>query len=362
MTRGAGAGAPVPGSAEPGPDAERAGIAYHRLATLRPEWASWSKPLLAVLATVIAYVVMASMLLVGSILALALLPGVNVALGITSGDPTSPLDVGLALGMGALWLPAGMVGVRFGGWRPLGPIWSVATRPRRDLVGQLGLWAVVAGVAAVALAAVVGMVTASPDLAESLATEESSIRPAQLFLVLAIALVLGPVQAVGLELTFRGVLLQALGTWMRSPLLPILLVAAVTVIGREMTAAVLIPAVALALSTAVLAWKSGGLELSILLTTTMTVGSVASAALGSGTGAGAGTAALVGASAAPGTAAAGLNAADETAALAGGIAAAVVLLVLTAVLVGMISRRYGIGLLHPVTRPVAEPAPHAVPH
>src|SRR5699024_8933843 len=72
--------------------AHRTGTAYHRLATLRPEWASRSKPLLAVLATFIAYVVLASVLLVGSILALALLPGVNIALGIISGDPTSPLD------------------------------------------------------------------------------------------------------------------------------------------------------------------------------------------------------------------------------------------------------------------------------
>src|SRR5690625_7386779 len=88
----------------------------------------------------------------------------------------------------------------------------------------------------------------SPELAGSLATEESSIGAGQLILVLAVALVLGPVQAAGLELTFRGVLLQALGTGLRSPLPPILLMTAVTLIGRELTVAVLIPALALALS------------------------------------------------------------------------------------------------------------------
>src|SRR5699024_3452499 len=175
-----------------------------------------------VLATFIAYVVMASVLLVGSVLALALLPRVNIALGITSGAPTSPLDVGLALAMGALWLPAAMIGVRFGGWRPLGPTWSVTTRPRRDLIRPLGVWVVVAG----------GM-TGSPGLAGSPATEGSSIGAGQLILVLAVALVLGPVQAAGVELTFRGVLLQALGTGLRSPLPPILLMTAVTLIGRE---------------------------------------------------------------------------------------------------------------------------------
>src|SRR5690625_755042 len=342
--------------------AHRTGTAYHRLATLRPEWASRSKPLLAVLATFIAYVVMASVLLVGSILALALLPGVNIALGITSGDPTSPLDVGLALAMGALWLPAAMIGVRFGAWRPLGPTWSVTTRLRYDLIRRMGLWVVVTGLAAVALAAVVGVITGSPELAGSLATEESSIGAGQLILVLAIALVLGPVQAAGLELTFRGVLLQALGTWLRSPLLPILLMTAVTLIGRELTVAVLIPSLALALSAGVLAWKSGGLELPVILTTTVTIGSIASAALASGTGAGAGTAALVAASAAPGTSAAGVTAADGTAALAGGIAAALALLALTAALTALISRRFGLAVLQPVTRPATSPAPDVVPH
>src|SRR5699024_6698208 len=163
---------------------------------------------------------MASVLLVGSVLALALLPRANIALGLTSGDPTSPLGVGLARAMGALWLPAAVIGVRCGGWRPAGRTGAVTPRPRRDLVSNLGECVVVAGLAAVALAAVVGVITGSPELAGSPATEGSSIGAGQLILVLAVALVLGPVQAAGLELTFRGVLLQALGTGLRSPLPP----------------------------------------------------------------------------------------------------------------------------------------------
>lgn len=338
------------------------GTPYHRLATLRPGWAAWSKPLLAVLAAFIAYVVMASVLLVGTILVLALLPGVNVAIGIASGDPTSPLDMGLALAMGALWLPAGMIGVRFGGWRPLGPTWSVTARPRRDIVTSTGIWVVVAGLAAVALAAVVGAITGSPELAAGPGVDADTPGAAQLLLVVLIALVLGPIQAAGLELTLRGVLLQALGTWLRSPALPVLATTAVVLIGRDLAAPVLIPALALALSLGLLAWKSGGVELSIILATTVTIGSIASTAIASGTGAAAGTAALLAASAAPGTSAAALNATDQTAALAGGIAAAATLLGLTVVVGVLISRRAGIGLLEPVTRPATEPAPPVVPH
>lgn len=361
-------GASAPGPADPRPAAhhaeraDAAGTPYHRLATLRPEWAAWNRALLALLAAFIAYVVMASVLLVGTILVLALLPGVNVALDIVSGDLTSPLDVTLALAMGALWLPAGLIGVRFGGWRPLGPTWSVAAHLRRSPVRQLGLWAVVAGLAAVALAAIVGAITGSPDLASDLAVQTDAPGAAQLVLVVLIALVLAPLQAAGLELTMRGLLMQAVGTWLRSPAWPIVAASAVILVGRDLTAPVLIPALALALSAAVLAWKSGGLELPLILTTTVTVGSIVSSALASGTGAAAGTAALAAASAAPGTSVAALSAADETAALSGGIAAALTLLALTVVLASLISRKAGIGLLQPVTRPATEPAPAVVPH
>src|SRR5699024_11979072 len=111
------------------------------------------RPPLTLLAAFVAYVVLISVVLVLTILGLALAPGVNVAIGVTSGDPTSALAVTLALAMGTMWLPAGVIGGRFGGWRPLGTDWSVAARWRRPLVRALGLWAVAMGaVGAVAAA------------------------------------------------------------------------------------------------------------------------------------------------------------------------------------------------------------------
>ena len=101
-------------------------VPYHRMATLRPEWTARSRVLLTVLAALLAYVIMASALLVVTVLLLALIPGLSITLGVASGDPTSALDVGLALAMGALWLPAGLIAVRFGGWRPAPTAWSVA--------------------------------------------------------------------------------------------------------------------------------------------------------------------------------------------------------------------------------------------
>lgn len=333
--------------------------AYHRLATLRPAWSSWPKPLLTLAAAFIAYVVLASVLLVFTILALALAPGVNVAIGVTSGDPTSPLDVGLALAMGALWWPAGLVGVRVGGWRPPRLTWSVAARVRRGLLRSMTAYVVIGGLVVVALAAFAGLLAGPGAAPDPAADGGADVLPR--LLVILLVLVLAPLQALGLELTLRGVVLQALGTWLRRPLVPILVTAALALIGRQLTPAVAVPALALALAAAVLAWKTGGLELPILLTLTLTVAAMIVSALAAGTSAGAGVSALGTAVAAPGTSAAALVAPETAAAWAGGAVSAVALLALTVVIMVVVSRRENLRLLEPVGRPAAEPVPEPVP-
>ena len=357
---GTGADAVPAGAAEPDstPDAAPSAThatAYHRLATLRPAWSRPAKPLLSLGAALLAYVVLSSVVLVTAVLLLAVVPGVNIARGVTSGDPTSPLDVGLALAMGAMWLPAGIVGVRVGGWRPLGTAWSVAARlrPGRSLL----LAGAGGGLAVVVLAALAGVLAGAPDAAGSGASIP------QLLLVVLLVLVLAPLQAIGLELSLRGTVMQALGTWLRSPVLPVLAGTAVMLIGRDLTPAVLLPAIALGLSAGVLAWKTGGLELPIALTTTLTVLAHLVGAFGAGSGAGAGVGAVGAAAAAPGTSAAALSvpaAAASEAALAGGITGAIALLLLTGLLVVWIGRREGVRLLEPVARPAGLEAPAPV--
>ena len=349
------AGAAAPDSSPDAAPSATPATAYHRLATLRPAWSRPAKPLLSLGAALLAYVVLSSVVLVTAVLLLAVMPGANIARGVTSGDPTSPLDVGLALAMGAMWLPAGIVGVRVGGWRPLGTAWSVAARLRPDrpllLAGSVG------GIAVVVLAALAGMLAGAPDIAAAGASVP------QLLLVVLLVLVLAPLQAIGLELSLRGTVMQALGTWLRSPVLPVLAGTAVMLIGRDLTPAVLLPALALGLSAGMLAWKTGGLELPIALTTTLTVLAHLVGAFGAGSGAGAGVGAMGAASAAPGTSAAALSvpaAAAPEAALAGGITGAIALLLITALLVVWIGRREGVALLEPVTRPAGQQAPDPV--
>lgn len=335
---------------------------FHRMARLRPEWSARSKPLLTILATFMAYVVLASVLLVLTILALALAPGVNVAIGVTSGDPTSPLDVGLAVLMGALWLPSAMIGVRIGGWRPVGTAWSVTASLRRERLAPHLLSGIALGVLAVAAAAVAGAIVGlGPSASGGGSSPDAPASALQLLLVAVIVLVIAPIQAAGLELAMRGAVLQAVGTCTRSPLLPILLAALLVLIGRELTLPVVLPALALAVTAGTLAWKTGGLELPVALLATLTAGSLIVSSLAAGTGAGAGVAALSAAVAAPGTSAAALVV-PGSAASAGGAAAAIVLLVLGALAVIMVSRREQLGILEPVTRPADEPAPEPIPH
>lgn len=333
------------------------GTAYHRMATLREPWSAWSKPLLTVFAAFASYVIMGSALLVTVVLLLALVPGVNVALGVTSGDPTSPLDVGLALAMGALWLPAGLIGVRAGGWRPAGTAFSVAARIRRVLDQPASLAVVGGGLLTVLAAGVAGSLAPmeagpAPDDAPSLGA---------LLVLLLVTLVLAPLQVAGLELTMRGLVMQALGTWLRSPLLPILAAAAVMLIGRELSAAVLIPALTLAVCAGALAWKSGGLELPVLLTLTVTVVGILTSAAAAGTGLGSGASAMVAAAAAPGSSSAALaDGTHASAALTGGITGAIALLVVTAATCVVVSRKHGLPLTQPVTRAADEPLPPVV--
>lgn len=355
-------------STHPDPAPPRAAATpYHRMARLRPEWSRPVAPVLTLLAALVAYVVLISVVLVLAILLLALAPGVNTALDVTSGDPTSPLDTALALAMGVMWLPAGIVGVRVGGWRPLGTAVSVAARWRRGAGEVEALWGAAAGLAVVAAAVLGGGVLGGGPTADGGtaggATALAEAGPGRLALVALLLVVLVPVQTVGLELTLRGAVMQALGTWLRGPLLPLLAASAVMLIGRELTAAVVLPALALGAAAAVLAWKSGGLELPILLTATLTLAAQLVAALGAGTAAGAGAGALAAAAAAPGTSSAALPAgADPHAALAGGIAASLALLLVTAALVVRISRRAQVRLLQPVGRDAGAPVPARIPH
>lgn len=300
------------------------GLPFHRLAHLRPAWAAWWRPLLTVFAALVAFTVLASLLLVATVLALSLLPGAHAReLGRRLGDPSSPLDVFMILAMGAILVPSALVGVRIGGWRPVGTVLSVTGGLRRELLVR-GLPVLVPFLLVAGGLAVVDPMPRPPADAGRTAA------------VMVLVVLLAPLHAAGAELAFRGIAQQALGTWLRHPAVPILLPVPLGLLGRGLPdAGAVVTALATGAACGALAWKAGGLELPILVHLGVT-----------------GSAMLLGPCGAPSIPGAGsVPAAALTLAT---------LLLVTAVLVVQVSRRERIGLLQPVRRPVGLPAPDPV--
>jgi len=229
------------------------GTPYHRLATLRPEWSRWWRPLLAIAVALVGYTIFASLLLVGTVVVLGL-AGADLSVGRLLGDPTSPLDVFLQCGFAAIALPSALVGVRLGGWRPTDLLWSVAGRFR---------WTLLRGTAPIVL--VVFALVAALPLVLGDAHLAPGLSAGRIVAVIALLVVLAPLQAAGEELAFRGLGQQAIGTWLRHPAWATVIPVPFALIGRGYSAQALIGAAVLGLACGYLAWKTGGMELPILL-------------------------------------------------------------------------------------------------
>ena len=227
---------------------------YHRLATLRPEWARWWRPLTTAFAVGVIWLILASLLMVGMVLVLTAL-GTDRSIGQALDDPTSPLDVFVRCALGALLLPAGLLGVRLGGWRPTSLLWSVADRFRRAQTGRMLALAVVAVALATAMQILLhGGRPALPEAGRTIG-------------VVLVLLLVAPLQAAGEELVLRGAVMQGVGTWVRGPVVPILATLPLSLIGAAHSLDTAFTAVFIALASGVLAWRTGGIEASIVLRT-----------------------------------------------------------------------------------------------
>lgn len=232
----------------------RTELPYHRLAHSSPRTAQWWRP---VASAGVGIAVYAGVLALIAILAIAwsLIPG-SPAPSEALEDPLNPIDWAITLGLIAALIPAVVLGVRWGGGRR-GTIHSVAGRFRWGLL--LRGAAIVVPVYAVVL---VGQSLLLPP-------EDLTIPPidTRFFAVIALILGLGPLQCAAEEYLFRGLPQQALGTWLRSPLWGILLPIPLFIVGHGYDWAGQVAIGAFALATGFLVWKTGGLELAILIHT-----------------------------------------------------------------------------------------------
>lgn len=232
-------------------------LPYHRLARLRPEAARWWRPVVVVISAAAIAVVLFFALVVSGILT-SLIPGVPDA-SPELDDPSNPMDTAMGLGILAVMMPAVLGAYRFLGGRrgaAAGTVHSVAGRFRWSL--------------ALRAAAVVIPVFAVVNGASVVFSGTSFGEPQQRGMVLAVLLIVVvavPLQCAAEEYVFRALPMQVCGTWLRSPLWGILLPVPLFVIGHEYDVWGQIDIAVFAVSMGLLAWKTGGIELPIVVHT-----------------------------------------------------------------------------------------------
>lgn len=254
----------VPAQTEP--------LEYHRLYRGVAKY-KWWKPLLVLIlsASIFFALNIAFTLLLAPILFIfdpdyvndALLTGTAPIL-----DTQHPLSLVMSLGVIILMIPSVLLAMLALGIRPTGRVWSVAGRIRWGLLGRTLGAAVVGvivmnGVAILFDMVLVGISGAPP--------EEPFLEPGADFNVTAaitsmvIIILLMPLQATAEEVVFRGLFLQVLGSWMKSPWLAIGLSSLVFAVMHIYDIWGLIAVGLMGVVAAWLTWKTGGLEAAIAI-------------------------------------------------------------------------------------------------
>jgi hypothetical protein len=211
----------------------RAPLAYHRLAHLEPRTARWWRPfatlgvaaglLLALavgLGLVAAIVVLVVLVLSGD---WASFPSA-LAPSDTLEDPRNPMDHLLGLGSVAILLPVVLLGLRWGGGR---------ARTVHSVTGRFR-WrtALRAGAVVLPLYALVYWTLMALDPPEDLSMPSVD---ASLLAVVLVVLLLGPLQCAAEEYAFRGLPMQVFGTWLRRPVVGVVLPVPLFVLGHGTT-------------------------------------------------------------------------------------------------------------------------------
>lgn len=223
---------------------------YHRIAHDPRRW--WS-PVLVLAAAAGLYLVAVVLAVVPLAVAGAAVPGLEepVERAFDATDMTDPLTALLLLGSIALMLPAALLAVRIAGRRPAGSLSSVEGRVRhRRLAGHL------VTALAVMVPAMVVFVTLDGGWSDAGVT-------AHTVPLLLLALLVVPLQAAAEEYAFRGLLMQAVGAWLRHPAWAIVLPIPLFTIGHEYDLLGLVDVAVFALAAGWLTWRTGGLEAAI---------------------------------------------------------------------------------------------------
>lgn len=243
-------------------------LEYHRLLRGVQNY-RWWKPLLLLLLSGVYFGVLTVIFSFAFVpIMMAVDPG--YAIDVTTGDAEMldtqrPISILLSMLSIIIMIPAVLLAMLTLGMRPMGRIWSVATRIRWGLLGRLSVAAVIS-VVVMNLVGILSEMALNPTSFSEPFVEtgrEFDVNAALLSALFIIILV--PFQATAEEVVFRGLFMQVIGSWLKSPWL-----------------AILIPSVGFALAhiydiwglmavglmggvAAWLTWRTGGLEAAIAI-------------------------------------------------------------------------------------------------
>ncbi|MFF8817467.1 CPBP family intramembrane glutamic endopeptidase [Leucobacter sp. NPDC015123] len=247
-------------------------LEYHRLYRGAPRYAWWKPLVVLVLAASIYFAMNIAYSLALMPLLLAFDPDyVNDALFMQIApilDTQHPLSILLNLGTVALMIPAVLLAMLALGVRPVGRVWSVAGRIRWGLLWRTTAAAVLGVIVMNGVGILFGLAiesfVANPT-AEPIAAEAPEFNATAALISFALVLLLVPFQAAAEEVVFRGLFLQVLGSWMRSPWLAIGLSTFAFAAMHIYDIWGLLAVGLMGLTAAWLTWKTGGLEAAIAI-------------------------------------------------------------------------------------------------
>ena len=266
--------APVPNSAT-----RIVELPYHRLYRANPTY-RWWRPLVAVLLTAAFFlgvnlllsVLLIVVLLVSGVLTMEIAASPAALTDLLLPDMARPWTLVFALGSIILVLPFLPLALRIAGIRPAGArvnvLHSVLLRLRWRWLASALIWSTVlwGGITAVQLA--IGFATG-----EELAP--FALDPATYAVSLLIVLLLVPLQAATEEYLYRGVLLQAIGSWVRFPAIAIVISAVLFSLSHIYDVWGLLQVGLMGVGFAFVTIRTGGLEAAIALHVVNNIGSFA---------------------------------------------------------------------------------------
>lgn len=183
-------------------------------------------------------------------------------------DTQHPLSIVLNLGTVALMIPAVILAMLAVGIRPTGRIWSVAGKIRWGLLWRTTGAAVLAVIVMNGVGIFVGMVMSvfsGPGESAAIAADSQDFNTNAAIASFVIVLLLVPFQAAAEEVVFRGLFLQVLGSWMRSPWLAIGISSVAFALMHIYDIWGLLAVGLMGLTAAWVTWKTGGLEAAVAI-------------------------------------------------------------------------------------------------